>query len=166
MKTQFNQCRADIHIFSFLWMSTLPLFINLLFYLALKTRQQIPSHKVTFPLLFSHFDFYDEDAYLVRDQCSRGEIVFSPTIKLLVCITRFLLANSNSLILPFENVDNFNYLGSILNADNKINIEIAERIVKDNKEYYANAKLIKSIFLNGNTKMKIYETIIRPVVTY
>jgi len=53
-----------------------------------------------------------------------------------------------------------------LNADNKINIEIAERIVKDNKEYYANAKLIKSIFLNGNTKMKIYETIIRPVVTY
>ena len=68
--------------------------------------------------------------------------------------------------MPFENVDNFNYLGSILNADNKINIEIAERIVKDNKEYYANAKLIKSIFLNGNTKMKIYETIIRPVVTY
>jgi hypothetical protein len=46
-------------------------------------------------------------------------------------------------------------LGSILNADNKINIEIAERIVKANKAYYANAKLIKSKFLNKNPKMKI-----------
>jgi len=53
-----------------------------------------------------------------------------------------------------------------LNADNKINIEIAERIVRDNKVYYVNAKLIKSKFLKRNTKMKIYKTIIRPVVTY
>jgi hypothetical protein len=30
----------------------------------------------------------------------------------------------------FENVENFNYLGSILNADNKMDTEIAERIVK------------------------------------
>jgi hypothetical protein len=43
----------------------------------------------------------------------------------------------------FEDVENFNYLGSILSADNKMNIEIAERIVKGNKAYYANAKLIK-----------------------
>jgi hypothetical protein len=66
----------------------------------------------------------------------------------------------------FENVENFNYLGSILNADNKMNIEIAEIIVKGNKTYYANAKLIKSKFLKRNTKMKIYMAIIRPVVTY
>jgi hypothetical protein len=57
-------------------------------------------------------------------------------------------------------------LGSILNADNKINIEIAERIVKGNKAYYANAKLIKLKFLKRNTKMKIYKIMIRPVVTY
>jgi hypothetical protein len=55
----------------------------------------------------------------------------------------------------FENVENFNYLGSILNADNKMNIEGAERIVKGNKAYYANAKLIKLKFLKRNTKMKI-----------
>jgi hypothetical protein len=47
-----------------------------------------------------------------------------------------------------------------------LNIEIAERIVKSNKAYYANAKLINSKFLKGNTKMKIYKTIIRPVITY
>jgi hypothetical protein len=33
----------------------------------------------------------------------------------------------------FENVENFNYVGSILSADNKMNIEIDERIAKGNK---------------------------------
>jgi len=47
----------------------------------------------------------------------------------------------------FENLENFNYLGSILNADNKMNIEIAGRIAKGNKAYYANSKLIKSKLL-------------------
>jgi hypothetical protein len=42
----------------------------------------------------------------------------------------------------FEHFENFNYLGSILNADNKVNIEIAERIAKGNKTHYVNAKLI------------------------
>ena len=45
-------------------------------------------------------------------------------------------------------------------------IEIAERIVKGNKAYYASAKLIKSKFLKKNTKIKIYKRMIRPVVTY
>jgi hypothetical protein len=61
-------------------------------------------------------------------------------------------------------VENFNYLVSILNADITMNIEIAERTVKGNKAYYANAKLMKSKFLKRNTKMKIYK--ITPVVTY
>ena len=62
-------------------------------------------------------------------------------------------------------MENFNYLGSILNADNKMNTEIAKRTAKGNKAYYANAKLIKSKFLKRNTKMKIYK-MITPVVTY
>jgi hypothetical protein len=40
-------------------------------------------------------------------------------------------------------VENFNYLGSILNADNKMSIEIAEKVAKGNKSHYANSKLIK-----------------------
>jgi hypothetical protein len=60
----------------------------------------------------------------------------------------------------FENVENFNYLGTILNADNKMNIQIAERIVKGNKANCVNAKLIKSKFLKRSTKMKIYIIII------
>src|SRR5215469_10807935 len=68
--------------------------------------------------------------------------------------------------LAFEHVENFNYLDSILNADNKMNTEIAERITKGNKAYCANAKLITLKFLKRNTKIKVYKTIIRPVVTY
>ena len=47
-----------------------------------------------------------------------------------------------------------------------MNIEISERIKNGNKACYANAKLIKSKFLTKNTKMRIYKTTIRPVVTY
>ena len=59
-------------------------------------------------------------------------------------------------------MENFNYLFSILDAYNKMNIEIA----KGNKAYYANAKIVKSKFLKKNTKMKIYKGVVRPVVTY
>jgi hypothetical protein len=46
-----------------------------------------------------------------------------------------------------KNVENFNYLISILSADNKVNIEIAEEIAKGGKTYHANSKLIKSKLL-------------------
>ena len=64
----------------------------------------------------------------------------------------------------FENVEKFNYLSSILNADNKMNIEIAERILK--AIILCQCKTNKSKFLKKNAKMKIYKTMIRPVVMY
>jgi hypothetical protein len=45
--------------------------------------------------------------------------------------------------LPLEMWQIFNYFGSILNADNKMYIEIAGKIAKGNKAHYANSKLIK-----------------------
>jgi len=38
-----------------------------------------------------------------------------------------------------------------------MNIEIAEKIAKGNKAYYANSKLLKSKLLKKNTKMEIYK---------
>jgi hypothetical protein len=52
-------------------------------------------------------------------------------------------------------VENFNYLGSILKADNEMNIEIAERTEKGNKAYYAISKLINLKLLKKNTTMKL-----------
>jgi hypothetical protein len=45
-----------------------------------------------------------------------------------------------------------------------MNTETVERIVKGNKTYYVNTKIIKSKFLKRNAKIKIYKMIIRPVV--
>jgi hypothetical protein len=40
-------------------------------------------------------------------------------------------------------VNNFINLGAILNENNQMKFEIAERIRKGNRAYYANAKLLK-----------------------
>jgi hypothetical protein len=48
-------------------------------------------------------------------------------------ITRLKIDN-----FAFENVEKFNYLGYILNADNKMNIEFAEKTAKGNKAYSTN----------------------------
>ena len=61
---------------------------------------------------------------------------------------------------------NFEYLGTTLNNQNKIDEEISRRIMKGNKAYFANVKLIKSKLISRQTKMKIYKTLIRPVLTY
>jgi hypothetical protein len=66
----------------------------------------------------------------------------------------------------FEKVNNFIYMGAILNDNNQMQFEIAERIRKGNRAYYANAELLKSKLLKRSTKMRIYLTLIRPVVTY
>jgi hypothetical protein len=58
------------------------------------------------------------------------------------------------------------YLGAILNENNQMQFEIAERIRKGNRSYYANATLLKSKLLKRSTKMRICLTLIRPVVTY
>jgi hypothetical protein len=47
----------------------------------------------------------------------------------------------------FEKVNNCMYLGSILNENNQMQFEIAERMRKGNRAYYANEKLLKSKLL-------------------
>jgi hypothetical protein len=63
-------------------------------------------------------------------------------------------------------VNNFIYLGAILHENNRMQFEIAERIRKGKRAYYANAKHLKSKLLKRSTKMRIYLTVIRPVVTF
>jgi hypothetical protein len=55
---------------------------------------------------------------------------------------------------------------SIVNGNNSIEEEIKERMFLGNKAYYANRALFKSKLLSKNSKLKIYWTSFRPVITY
>jgi hypothetical protein len=72
--------------------------------------------------------------------------------------------NINSMHL--EKVKSFKHLGSIVNGNNSIEEEIKERIILGNKAFYANQALIKSKLLSKKAKLKIYWTLVRPVITY
>jgi len=66
----------------------------------------------------------------------------------------------------FEHVKEFNYVGSQLNEINSSSTEIQAKILRGNRCHYAFGKLMKSRALNRSSKLKIYKSLIRPVVTY
>jgi hypothetical protein len=53
-----------------------------------------------------------------------------------------------------------------VNSDNSIVEEIQYRITLGNKAYYANQSFSKSRLVSKNSKLKLYWTIARPIVTY
>jgi hypothetical protein len=55
---------------------------------------------------------------------------------------------------------------SQINQTNSISSEIQARILSGNRCYYAYGKLMKSRALNRSSKLKIYKSLIRPVVPY
>jgi len=77
-------------------------------------------------------------------------------------ITQWYLKEQNQ----FERVNKFTFLGTQINAQNKRSEEIRKIIQAGNRCYYANKKLLSNKFLNYNSKIQIYKTIIRSTVTY
>jgi hypothetical protein len=65
----------------------------------------------------------------------------------------------------YQEVTDFEYL-SIITRDNNCEREIKARMTDGNQSYYALTKIMKSRQISKSTKLKIYKTIIRPVVTY
>jgi hypothetical protein len=66
----------------------------------------------------------------------------------------------------FKGISMFTYLGSVLTENNIIIAEINERIKKGNATCYKNRKLLTSKLLARNIKLRLYLTLIGPVVTY
>jgi len=62
-------------------------------------------------------------------------------------------------------VKSFKYLGSIINIDNTME-EINARIASGNKVYFANKKMFQSRLISKREKLKLYYSVIRPIVTY
>jgi len=77
--------------------------------------------------------------------------------------------NSGNLVIRdkmFERVSNFKYLGSILNQTNEIREELKKRINLGNACFYSVNKLLGSRVLSKRLKIRVYKTIILPVVLY
>ena len=66
----------------------------------------------------------------------------------------------------YEKVKTFKYLISLLTSQNYIQEEIKCRLKAENSYYYSVQTLLSSIFFSKNIKIKIYRTIILPVVLY
>ena len=66
----------------------------------------------------------------------------------------------------FERVEEFKYLGTTLTIQNSIREEIKSRLRSGNACYHSVQNLLSSRLLSKKLKIKIYRTIILPVVLY
>jgi hypothetical protein len=57
-------------------------------------------------------------------------------------------------------------LGSVIDNGNKMWKDIHSKIMTANRAHSAHIKLFRSKLLSRNTKLKIYKTLIRPILSY
>jgi hypothetical protein len=62
-------------------------------------------------------------------------------------------------------VHHYKYLGSNINDNNSIDVQIKERVVLGTKAYYANIKFFKSKLVTKDSKIKLYKSVIRPTAS-
>jgi hypothetical protein len=66
----------------------------------------------------------------------------------------------------YEKVEMFMYLGSLVNNLNDIETEIKTRLTAGNKCYHALRQILKKRYISQSIKVRLYKTVIRPIVTY
>ena len=68
--------------------------------------------------------------------------------------------------VTYKGVPEFIYLGTLISNDNSVQKEIQRRILAGNRTYFAATSLFRNRLLSRATKIRLYKTLIIPVVTY
>jgi len=68
--------------------------------------------------------------------------------------------------MQIDQVSSFSYLGTIVSGNRTLEEELTERIAKGNKAFYANKTGFKSKLVSRKSKLKLYWSVIRPIVVY
>jgi hypothetical protein len=68
--------------------------------------------------------------------------------------------------ISFERMEEFKYLGTTLTDQNSIQEELKSRLKSVSTCYHSVQNLLSSSLLSKNLKIKIYRTVILPVVVY
>jgi tryptophanyl-tRNA synthetase len=68
--------------------------------------------------------------------------------------------------MKIEEANIVKYLGTVVTEDNLIEEEIKERIAAGNRPFFANKRIFQSKLVYKLSKIKLYNTIIRPIVVY
>jgi hypothetical protein len=68
--------------------------------------------------------------------------------------------------VSYERLDTFKYLGTVLNEENDIGLEIRSKVMAGNKCYYALGLIMRSKSISRKSKLKMYRTVIKPIVIY
>ena len=76
-------------------------------------------------------------------------------------VKRALLCYRSLWKVKVNFIKSFKYLGSIVNGNNSVEEEIKGRISLGNKAFYANEDLFKSKLLTKNSKLRMYNTLVR-----
>jgi hypothetical protein len=109
------------------------------------------------------------DTFCKRKQeaLNAGLIVNTSKTKYLHC-TRKTIHPTNMDIgeEQVEQVNSFKYLGAMVNTDSSVEEEIKERIAAGNRAYHVHKKLFTSKLISRNVKLHLYDTLIRPILTY
>jgi len=66
----------------------------------------------------------------------------------------------------FKKVNSFSYLGSLVTGDSNVSDEITNRLIVANRSCFGIKCQLKSQLLSRKTKILIYETLMRPLLTY
>jgi hypothetical protein len=67
---------------------------------------------------------------------------------------------------PHEGISSFKYLGSMVAYNNDVMVYIKEKIAAGNRCLRALDNVLKAKYITKKIKIRIYKTIIKPVVTY